>query len=236
MKNLQIVTPSQKCIFDCPYCIAKSHSHQNTFQDIYHQNNTLWKNNLREVLKKDITIKNIIITGTNEPMQSKDCIKDIIEIAKKERPDITLEIQTRMYKPDDLLNKLDIVAYSIDNYHLLNKIKVQGKISRYVILLTENFNEKTLHNILEKLPKKVTQLTFKVLQTSHGINKKMDVWIDTHKINSQTIEKLKTDIKNYKGPISIFFDQNCMDSTDRYKIFREDGLLYKDWEDTKGFL
>ena len=64
----------------------------------------------------------------------------------------------------------------------------------------------------------------------------MDLWIDTHKTNSQTIEKLKTDIKNYKGPISIFFDQNCMNSTDRYKIFREDGLLYKDWEDTKGFL
>lgn len=34
----------------------------------------------------------------------------------------------------------------------------------------------------------------------------------------------------WDGEKSIRIDENCMDSSNRYKMFREDGLVYKDWE------
>ena len=30
--------------------------------------------------------------------------------------------------------------------------------------------------------------------------------------------------------MSIMFDENCMDSVGRYKIFREDGNIYSTWD------
>ena len=34
---------------------------------------------------------------------------------------------------------------------------------------------------------------------------------------------MEQDINNYQGSISIRLDKTCMDATDRYKVFREDG-------------
>ena len=163
-------------------------------------------------------------------MQSKECVKDIINIVRNTNPNIQIEIQTHFYKENKIYQELDVVAYSIPYYNLIKNIKPCGKINRYVILLTDTFNNYTLEDIINILPKNVTQLTFKVLQKSNGVNKKVDNYIEKHQILKEKLDKLKEDIMLYKGNISIRLDENCMDTYNRYKIFREDGNVYDDWE------
>ena len=50
MKSLQIVTQHMECIYNCPFCIAKAHTHENDFEDAYHNNINLWRDNLALVL------------------------------------------------------------------------------------------------------------------------------------------------------------------------------------------
>ena len=230
MKSLQILTPHKKCIFNCPFCIAKAHSHSNNFENTYEQDFNKWKNNLEKVIKKNKDLECVVITGTNEPMQSKECVKDIINIVRNTNPNIRIEIQTRMYQPDDIYQFVDVTCYSISDFKLINKIKGLGKVVRYVFILTDSYNHKKLEDIIKLLPKEVTQLTFKTLQDSNGQNKELDAWIKDHKIDEESLNHLLKEVKNYKGNLSMKIDLTCMDSTDRYKVFREDANLYDDWD------
>ena len=230
MKSLQVVTPHMKCIFNCPFCISKGHVHNNRFVNNYKDKNDLWKNNLEKVIKENTDLKYVVITGTNEPMQSKDCVNSIIDIVRNINKDIQIEIQTHYYKKDDLYNKLDVVAYSVADIRLLDKIKPMGKISRYVIILTDSFNGYSLDDLLGRINDSVSQITFKRLIDTNGDNEGVDNYILDHKIDDDTLNRLKKDIDNYKGNKSIRIDLNCMDSYNRYKIFREDGLVYDSWE------
>lgn len=234
MKSLQVLTPHQECIFNCPFCIAKTHDHHNSFKNNYQENHAVWKSNLEKIIKENKDLKYVIITGTNEPMQSEECVKEIIDIVRTNRNDIQIEIQTRFYKKSEIYKTLDVVAYSISDFSLLSKIQVGGKINRYVLLLTKTFNEKRLDEILDVVPEDVEQITFKVLHDSNGFNKRIDEWIDNNKTDHETVNKLIQDIENYKGNKSIRFDANSMDAENRYMVFREDGLLYKDWNDKEG--
>lgn len=233
MKSLQVMTLATKCIFNCPFCISKCHSHQNKFTNNYEENYFFWKNNFVTILKKYKDLKTVVITGTNEPMQSPKCINNIIKIVKSYRPDIQIELQTRFYSSNEVFSNLDIVAYSISRVSLLNKIKPGGKINRYVILLTDSFNDYSLKDIIDMVPTEVSQITFKVLHDSQGYNLKIDNWILKHSISEKTFLKLKQDIENYNGNLSIRLDENCMESENRYKIFREDGYLYDEFKSIK---
>ena len=230
MRSLQIVTPYTKCMFNCPFCITKAQAHQNVFEDNYTNNHQLWESSLIDTITSDEELKYVVITGNNEPMQSKDCIRDIINIVREYRKDIQIEIQTRYYPSDELYDSLDVVAYSISNPHMINRITPRGKIKRYVIILTNDFNNYKLSDLIDMMSKEVSQLTFKILQDSDGVNEEFDAYIKNHSIDENTLNALREDIKNYKGQISIMLDENCMDSIGRYKIFREDGNIYSTWE------
>ena len=230
MRSLQVVTPHMECIFNCPFCIAKGHKHDNHFANNYQENFDLWKGNLIKVIHDNGDLKYVVITGTNEPMQSKDCVRDIVDTVRSTNRDIQIEIQTRYYKPDELYNKLDVVAYSVSNVNLLDKIKPLGKIIRYVIIMTDSFNNYTLDEILKLIPKEVSQVTFKRLIDSHGVNKMVDEYIKAHHISDDTLDRLKRDIASYKGNLSIRLDMECMKCDGRYKIFREDGKVYDNWD------
>lgn len=233
MKSLQVLTPARKCIFNCPFCIAKTHEHHNLFDNNYKNNFNFWKDNYIKTLITNDDLKTIVITGTNEPMQDQDYVKEVIKITRENRPDIQIELQTRFYKKLDIFNEMDIVAYSISDFRLLNKIDVVAKGARYVLILTNTFDNKSLNKILEKVPVKVKQITFKVLHDSKGFNPVLDDWIKNNKISLNTNQKLKEEIKNYNGKRSIIFDENCMEAENRYMVFREDGLLYKDFDSNK---
>ena len=231
MKSLQIVTPHLECMFNCPFCIAKAHNHKNNFENNYDNNNKLWKNNLIDVVKNNNDLKYVVITGTNEPMQSKNCVEDIINIIKGIREDIQIEIQTRYYFPDKIYDLLDVVAYSISDPKIIKAIKPKGKIQRYVFILTDSFNGYKLDDIINLIPESVTQITFKTLQDSEGENMKFDNYIHNHSIDNNTLNLLTEDVSKYSGNLSIRLDENCMDSIDRYKIYREDGKVYDSWKD-----
>lgn len=233
MKSLQVLTPARKCIFNCPFCIAKTHRHHNLFDNNYKEKYNFWENNYINIINTNPDLKTIVITGTNEPMQDQDYVKDVINITRQIRPEIKIELQTRFYKKTDIYNELDIVAYSISDFKLLNKIYVVDRGARYVLILTNTFDNKSLNDILEEIPENVTQVTFKVLHDSKGINPALDEWIKNNKTSLNTVEKLKEEIKNYNGKRSIIFDENCMDAENRYMVFREDGLLYKDFDSNK---
>ena len=113
MRSLQILTPHMECIYNCPFCIAKAHKHENKFKDIYHLDINTWRDNLAKVLLENEDLKFVVITGTNEPMQSQDCVEDAIRLVRYYRPDIVIEIQTRWYNENPLYNELDTVCYSI---------------------------------------------------------------------------------------------------------------------------
>ena len=231
MKSLQIVTPHIECIYKCPFCIAKAHKHDNEFEDAYHSNISLWRDNLALVLLGNPDLKYVVITGTNEPMQSVDCVNDIIKMVRYYRKDISIEIQTRWYQQNALYEDLDTVCYSISNKYYLDKIKPMGKISRYVIILTDSFNGMTLDDYLKVIPEGVSQVTFKVLQNSLSNDTPVDEWIHAHRLNDESLNRLAEDVSNYHGKLSIRLDTNCMDATDRYKVFREDGYVYEDWDE-----
>lgn len=228
MKSLQVVTPHKECIYNCKFCISKMHSHDNKFINNYELNKEIWENNLIKVIKENKDLKYIVITGTNEPMQSMDCVKDIINIVRSNNTEINIEIQTHYYKENNIYNDIDVVAYSISSAHLLDKIKPMGKISRYVLILTDSFNNYSLKDILNLIPIKVTQVTFKSLQLGEKQNEVYE-YILNHSIDKKTFEKLKEDINNYKGNLSIRLDDNCMDSIGRYEIYREDAKVYDTW-------
>ena len=54
--SLQIVTPSQKCIFKCPYCIANGHEHKNSFVNLYKEDFGVWKLRLAKFLSEHLEI------------------------------------------------------------------------------------------------------------------------------------------------------------------------------------
>ena len=230
MKSLQVVTPYTKCMFNCPFCISKGQEHHNIFDDNYTNNYIDWESSLIDTITNDDELKYVVITGNNEPMQSKDCVNDIIDIVREYRSDIQIEIQTRYYPADELYDSLDVVAYSISHPYMINRIKPRGKIKRFVIILTDDFNNYRLADILRLMPNEVSQLTFKVLQDSEGVNPELDEYIKNHSLDQKTLDMLQEDIRKYQGNVSIMFDENCMDSVGRYKIFREDGNVYSTWD------
>lgn len=230
MKSLQVLTPHKKCIFNCPFCISKTHNHDNKFINNYELNSKLWKDNLTNIINKNLDLKYVVITGTNEPMQSIECVKDIIDVVKGINRNINIEIQTHYYKENEVYNLLDVVAYSISDINLLDKIKPMGKIQRYVLILTDSFNNYRLNDILKLIPSSVKQITFKTLQSGNDMNNIVNKYISEHRIDNNSLVNLRDDIKYYDGDLSIRIDENCMDSIDRYMIYREDGNLYNTWE------
>lgn len=230
MKSLQLLVPHEKCIYNCPFCISKTHKHDNSFDNIYLKDNDLWKTNLENVLRYYQDLKTIVITGTSEPTLNISCIQDMINIIRNKRSDIQIELQTRCYDKTSVSDDVDVLAYSIAYDSFLKKPYLSQAIIRYVILLTKYFEKYNLEELLASIPKEVSQVTFKVLHDSHGYAKNIDNWILENNMREAKKEELMSEVLAYKGDKSVRFDAESMKSSDRYMIFREDGKLYEDWE------
>lgn len=125
---------------------------------------------------------------------------------------------------------MDVTAFSISSFAYLNKICSPKSRIRATILLTDSFHHKSLKEILEALPSRVEEVTFKVLHDSHGYNQSLDAWVQKHSLSKKERENLKKEVESYQENISIFYDSDCMEAENRYMVFREDGNLYKDYE------
>lgn len=230
MKSLQVLIPHKECIFRCPFCISRTHTHRNEFLDQYHLDHEFWKQQFLRCLKEYQDLQTVVITGTSEPLLDMPAVNEMIDLVREHRKDVQIEIQTRYYLPVSFFSPPDVIAFSIAQKEYLKKPTLISGTNRYVILLTDSFKEFSLEEMVEMIPKGVSQLTFKKLHDSHGLDLEIDRWIEEHQLPEEDEERLELEVSQYRGPMSIRLDKNCMDASDRYMVFREDGHLYLDWK------
>lgn len=219
--NLQLCMPYEKCPFHCPMCIA---SNNKNFNNLYAKNKTLYFERLKKALKK--TTGDVILTGDTEPTLNKEWLTEVIDFIKSCGKH-NIEIQTHNYLIDEtfkMLDKIDVVAYSITSPRELEKMKDLHKykgITRLVILGTKA-NIKKLKENPQLIPSNVEQITIKMLQ--HGEDEKTNKIVDLIKANLTEIVKIEM-----PQNISYRIDTNCQESENRYRVFRENGIRYKGW-------
>lgn len=243
--NLQITTPAEQCTFDCPYCIAKQHNHNNDFQNLYLTNRFAWAIRLYHVLSIG-GYDSVVITGTNEPTQSENYILDTLNIIeyfnKSTNSNIKTELQTKSNTPLWYFNRFDVVAVSCDSSKQLFDIAKNyycnfNKVLRFVLLGTKFIKIEEIYEFyrLNTLDVVVMgrceiQFTLKKLQSGEEDNS-YNQWVIKNSCDQDTIKKVCDIFKSKK--ISFRYDESCMDSETRYKVFREDGELYPNWGTTK---
>lgn len=227
--NLQICVPYQKCVFNCPMCVAKGHKHNYDFKNLYIEDKEEYGNKLRYINNNSECFENVIITGECDPTQNMGFVKYVINQLKYD-DDIKIELQTHNYNVNvNELDGLDVLSYSItDSKAYLRSYKfprLKDKINRIVILLTKEFEFLNKNNFD---PMGFDQVTFKTLQ--HGEDEEINKWIDTNKL--EDLSNIYEIINEYNGTnTSVRIDTSCQNAKGRYKILRSDGNLYSSWEE-----
>ena len=223
--NLQICVPYQKCKYNCPMCVAKGHTHQYKFYDMYHSNKFLYLWGLK--LFQSQVSGNFIITGECDPTQD---MEFVTTVAKHLNDKSRVEIQTKNYNIDiDLIKDyIGTLAYSITNfkeYVNARKLKKIPGINRLVILLTKEFDCLNVENFKDF---GFDQITFKVLQ--YGEDPKVNEWIDKNRLeNLDNIYEIVRVYANKKCSVRV--DLSCQNAEGRYLILRSDGRIYHSWEE-----
>ena len=223
--NLQITVPYETCPFSCPFCIANNPKVQSIFKNVYEENFKEYMDNLIFTIRL-YDIKTVIITGDTEPTLNMRWVTQVVWNIKQEFGSLVkIEIQTRNYNLYTISQlsylDIDVIAFS---FHETKKLNELGNLflpqtKRAVIVLNSLFDtEQADYSGYE-------QVTFKSIQK--GENLEINQWIDSHEF----VSDVKYGIENYSN-ISFMFDKNCMDSENRYFIFREDSQVYKTWTDT----
>ena len=220
--NLQVCIPYQKCPFKCPMCIA---SERPLYNNEYKTNIYEYLQSLNEAIE-DLEVNDIVLTGNTEPTLDRNWFRIVTEEIKKYH-NIPIELQTKNYNLKGFnLSKIDVLAYSITNVKEYLKAWSFRKIdrtNRLVILLTKEFDFLTADNFNAF---GFDQVTFKVLQ--YGESDKANKWVDQNKMTDLT--NIYEIVDRFNGSkTSVRIDTSCQDSEYRYRIFREDGCVYKEW-------
>lgn len=223
--NLQVCAPYEKCVFNCPMCVAKGHKHNYKFKNLYQDNPDKYLVSLLRTTEEQ-DIGNIVITGECDPTQNMRFVKDIIAFGQENH--IITELQTHNYNVNvGELFGLDVLSYSITNvkgYLRAHKFGKINGINRLVILLTKEFDFLNKDNFN---PMGFKQITFKTLQ--HGEDEQINKWIDENKL--QDLSKIYEIVDHYNGTdTSVRIDTSCQTAKGRYFVFRSDGQLYESWE------
>lgn len=227
--NIQVCCPYQKCVFNCPMCIAKGHKHNYRFPDITHLQE--YYDELNRIVVEEFDC-DVVITGECDPSQNMRWVKRLLKNLEGIFFRGNIELQTRNYSLnlDDLFG-LNVLSYSIvylKDYlrcHSFPKLK-KNAINRIVILLTKEF-EFLNKDIFD--PMGYDQVTFKTLQ--YGEDDEINKWIDNNKMSEDGLNKIKEIVEKYNGSkeCSVRLDTSCQDATNRYYIYRCDGKLYTNW-------
>ena len=218
--NLQVCVPYEKCPFKCPTCIANGRKVFKNTYSAHHENYNLSLKNAIETKQFD----NYILTGNTEPTLNRHWLRDVLYLLKDEQT----ELQTRNYNLKGFnLKHLKVLAYSITDVKSYLKAwnfrKIEGT-NRLVILLTKEFDFLTAENFNTM---GFEQITFKVLQPTADEN--TNNYIEHNRMTD--LNEIYRIIERFNGSnVSVRIDTNCQDSENRYRVFREDGKLYRSWE------
>ncbi len=229
--NLQVCVPYERCVYNCPMCVAKGHKHHYEFKNLYVEDKEEYGNKLRYINDYNREyFENVIITGECDPTQNMGFVKYIIGMLKLwHKDELKIELQTHNYNVNvSELDDLDVLSYSItDSKAYLRSYKfprLKDKTNRIVILLTKEFAFLNKNNFE---PMGFDQVTFKTLQ--YGEDKEINKWIDENKL--EDLSNIYDIVNKYNGTdISIRIDTSCQNAKGRYKILRSDGKLYENWE------
>lgn len=233
--NIQVCCPYQKCVFNCPMCIAKGHKHKYQFPDITHMSE--YYDKLKELIEIEHEC-DVILTGECDPSQNMRWVKKTAEFLKhKCYFKGKVELQTRNYSINvSDLSYIDVLSYSIVSLrdyirsYSFPKLSISSSLglgkNRLVILLTKEFeilNKDTFD------PMGYDQVTFKTLQ--YGEDDSVNKWIDENKMSEDGLERIKEIIEKYSGSkeCSVRLDTSCQDAKGRYYIYRSDGKTYTNW-------
>lgn len=250
--NVQITVPYQTCPKKCPFCIANNPKTLGKYKD-----NTGWvdywvdidmqlKALYEENGKKPLTV---VLTGDTEPTLNMGWVDTAITQLKRNINVGSIEIQTACHEYETLNKLLTMIGdrgvvaisvFTVNQMRNLKKVFDDTEFSlnikstkRLTLILNDMLNLKTLSENAFDLFTFYKQVTFKVLQK--GLNGGVNEWIDKHKAyDADLLDVLVTHLQALGK--SVVIDENCMDTLggDRYQIIREDGKLYRDWNDLKG--
>ena len=218
--NLQVCVPYEKCPFKCPTCIANG---RELFENLYDSDLRKYEDSLYKTIHNS-KIDNCIITGNTEPTLNRHWLRDVLYILRNKQT----ELQTRNYNLKGYnLKYLNVLAYSITDVRSYLKSwnfrKIKG-VNRLVILLTKEFDFLTAENFNTM---GFEQITFKVLQPT--ADETTNKYIEKNRMTDLT--EIYRIIERFNGSnVSVRIDTNCQDSENRYRVFREDGKLYRSWE------
>lgn len=219
--NLQVCIPYRPCPFHCPMCIAAD---GNLYENLYKKDEEKYFKRLAKALDK--TDGCVVLTGDTEPTLDKVWLEKVINFIKGYKGH-KIELQTHNYNLHngyEFLNNIDVVAYSFtttNDLHRVENVKLFNGINRAVILATKP----VIKVLSEHYPlyyyifKTFNQITVKLLQMGNGLSQNVFV-----KYNACTKEEV------YKVCGSTaWIDENCQNSKHRYRVFRENGKVYKHW-------
>lgn len=216
--NLQLVSPYTKCPFRCPFCVAAINDNS-PYSDNFYKGNTMeYLAKLIDIIKV-YNIQTVVITGDTEPTLFPDWLELVTSALRQ--TSVKIEIQTRNYKFKGDRRSYDVVAYSFDKVPE-REIKSRAKTTRAVFINNKRLNLDAVINYRKRTNQ---QVTVKQMQkTAYGIQS-IDQYIDSV-YNSLSINDVSLLKYNH-----VRYDENCMDSKNRYVIFRCDGEVYQTWDE-----
>lgn len=221
--NLQLCVPYQKCPFNCPTCIAVDN---NKFKDLYHKDRDKYFKHLAKALKK--CNGDIIITGATEPTLDLVWLGDVVRFIRDNYVGKKIELQTHNLKWVNNVDEtyFDVISFSAINEKDLNTLLTNDidyakiKYTLRIVILATRENYLWLVGNPNKR-KYVPQITIKDLQLTK--NEEVNNYIINHRYSSSNYKNLTFNTS------SLRFDTDCQNSKFRYRVFREDGKLYRGW-------
>jgi wyosine [tRNA(Phe)-imidazoG37] synthetase (radical SAM superfamily) len=227
--NLQICAPYEPCVYNCPFCIARTHpQHNHQFDNLWVRDHDLYYNRLAKAL--DVCDPDcVVITGECDPTQNLAWVYDVIRIVRQNST-AAIELQTHNLSLDKRTcpGDIDVLAYSITNAReYLSSwrcYKHPFAKNRAVLILTKELDFLNKDNFSTM---GFDQITFKALNQTE--NEPINKWIE--KNNIADINNFYEIMNSRNGSsVSIRVDTNCQQAAGRYYVFRSDGLVYNSWE------
>ena len=94
--NLQICAPYEPCVYNCPFCVARTHpQHNHQFSNEWAERPDYYRAKLAAVFS-DYKIDCVVITGECDPTQNLAWAYDVIKVVRQ-FSDVPIEFQTLVH-------------------------------------------------------------------------------------------------------------------------------------------
>lgn len=223
--NLQLCIPYQKCPFGCPMCIASNPKH---YDNLFAANSAAYLGGLGATMLRR-KYQDVVLTGDTDPTLNIEWLKRVARFLTNFKYKVGVEIQTHNYFWKGMegiaINGFSITT--IKDAARIPSIRTFTGLNRLVVLGTKELLQYFLENNVDL--SEFQQLTLKALQHTASKVGTVDEYIDSVSCEETLLQQAAKKFENLGLQVKV--DLNCQDAEGRYAIFREDGKLYKSWEE-----